>query len=262
MVSRKLTENDSRTTEVGRTVEKLVEEKASLETQLATQNETVATTVQNMRATQARLSNVEKMVSDQRKDLAQVKISCELLPVRQICTKLVLFDHAETDQLFLFLLLLLLLLLLMLLLWLGELRSRSDELSILLQVRRNLETSGTENESREHFAAQFEEFSAVLERHEAKMVTIERDLQRAAATSSSFGPRSFGAGANLMSFERRLDRNEHQLTLQDIQLSEQDLKIKLLEATSHDGTYIWKIDEWPRRYIVHLHCSETCCFRF
>ena len=255
MVSRKLTENDSRTTEVSRTVEKLVEEKASLETQLATQNETVATTVQNMRATQARLSNVEKMVSDQRKDLAQVKISCELLPVRQICTKLVLFDHAETDLLLL--LLWLWLWLWLLLLWLGELGARSDELSILLQVRRNLETSGTENESREHFAAQFEEFSAVLERHEAKMVTIERDLARAAATSPSFGPRSFGAGANLMSFERRLDRNEHQLTLQDIQLSEQDLKIKLLEATSHDGTYIWKIDEWPRRYIVHLHCSEA-----
>ena len=42
-------------------------------------------------------------------------------------------------------------------------------------------------------------------------------------------------------------RNEHQFALHDIQLAEHDLKIQMLEATSYDGTYIWKIDEFSRR---------------
>ena len=48
--------------------------------------------------------------------------------------------------------------------------------------------------------------------------------------------------------ERRLDRTEHQLALHEIQLSEQDLQIQMLEATSYNGVYVWKIDQYSRRF--------------
>ena len=48
--------------------------------------------------------------------------------------------------------------------------------------------------------------------------------------------------------ERRLDRTEHQLALHEIQLSEQDLQIQMLEATSYNGVYVWKIDQFSRRF--------------
>ena len=50
------------------------------------------------------------------------------------------------------------------------------------------------------------------------------------------------------SCERRLDRAEHQLDLHEIQLSEQDLQIQMLAATSYDGVYLWKIDQYNRRF--------------
>ena len=48
--------------------------------------------------------------------------------------------------------------------------------------------------------------------------------------------------------ERRLDRNEHQLALHDIQWSDHDMQIQMLEATSYNGTYFWKIDRYSQRF--------------
>ena len=48
--------------------------------------------------------------------------------------------------------------------------------------------------------------------------------------------------------DRRLEHLEHSLTLHDIQLADQDLKIQILETTSHDGSFLWKIDDYSRRF--------------
>ena len=38
------------------------------------------------------------------------------------------------------------------------------------------------------------------------------------------------------------------MALHEVQLSEQDMQIQMLEATSYNGTYIWKIDHYSRRF--------------
>ena len=53
---------------------------------------------------------------------------------------------------------------------------------------------------------------------------------------------------NMGGSDRRFDRVEHSLTLHEIQLADQDLKLQILETTSHDGTFLWKIDEFDRRF--------------
>ncbi|EDO49464.1 predicted protein [Nematostella vectensis] len=90
---------------------------------------------------------------------------------------------------------------------------------------------------------QLQEVEAAIREQDRRLGMIENEASRGAAPSS--GPGSMGG---TMALERRQDRNEHQLALHDIQLAEHDLKLQMLEATSYDGTYIWKIDEYTRRY--------------
>ena len=40
---------------------------------------------------------------------------------------------------------------------------------------------------------------------------------------------------------------EHQHTLGDVQMAEHDIKISMLEITSYDGWFIWKIEDLGRR---------------
>ena len=107
-------------------------------------------------------------------------------------------------------------------------------------------TSGSDDTT--HVTAQLQEFQTALRQHDHKLAALERDLARGASRPGpASGPRSLAAAGGS---DRRLDRNEHQLTLHDITLSEHDLKIKLLEATSYDGSYVWKIDDWKRRCVL------------
>ena len=112
------------------------------------------------------------------------------------------------------------------------------------QFRRRLDTL-QERETGEQFGAQLEEFRIVIREHGIKLGNLERDMVRASALPAG---RAGGSGAGSMAVERRLDRNEHQLALHDINLAEHDVKIQMLEATSYDGKYIWKIDDWSRRF--------------
>ena len=41
---------------------------------------------------------------------------------------------------------------------------------------------------------------------------------------------------------------EHQITLSDVQMADHDVKINMLETNSHNGTFVWNIDEFGRRY--------------
>lgn len=58
------------------------------------------------------------------------------------------------------------------------------------------------------------------------------------------GPKSSSYPSNI---DRRLSRNDKMCTDHEMNITEHDLRIKFLEATSYDGTYIWKIDDWTRR---------------
>ena len=48
--------------------------------------------------------------------------------------------------------------------------------------------------------------------------------------------------------DHRLNCVEHSLALHEIQLADQDLKLQILETTSHDGTFLWKIDNFQQRF--------------
>jgi len=47
--------------------------------------------------------------------------------------------------------------------------------------------------------------------------------------------------------DKRIEKLENQLALQDLQIAELNLKLQLMEATSYDGKMIWKIDNFEKR---------------
>ena len=47
--------------------------------------------------------------------------------------------------------------------------------------------------------------------------------------------------------DKKIEKLENQLALQDVQIAELNLKLQLLESTSYDGKLIWKIDNFERR---------------
>ena len=80
--------------------------------------------------------------------------------------------------------------------------------------------------------------------------------EQRAALGRTGGVGAVAAGANeagggeaeeTVSIERRLARMEHQHTLTDVQMAEHDVKISMLELTSYDGAFMWKIDDLSRR---------------
>ena len=98
-------------------------------------------------------------------------------------------------------------------------------------------------------SSQMDEIVNTIKRHEDKVKNLQSELANLKVSAST--PNSHDFRVNLSSSrecERRLDRAEHQLALHEIQLSEQDMQIQMLEATSYNGTYIWKIDHYSRRF--------------
>ena len=98
--------------------------------------------------------------------------------------------------------------------------------------------------------SQMEEIMNTLRKHEKEVSSLQGEVVRlklSPATSkgtSNYCPKS---GVSLTrESERRLDRNEHQL--HEIQLSDHDMQIQILEATSYNDTYVWKIDRCSLRF--------------
>ena len=116
----------------------------------------------------------------------------------------------------------------------------------LTQTRQRLDMLTTETATMDQLTRQFEEIRTKMRDQEKKVSIVECEIMRLDSRNfgSQIGPQSEG----LSSCERRLDRTEHQLALHDIQLAEHDIKVQMLEATSYDGTYLWKIDDWARRF--------------
>ena len=115
---------------------------------------------------------------------------------------------------------------------------------------RDLETSMPVGSNADIISSQMEEIINTLKGHEQKVNNLQSELARLHMSSPI--PRGHDhSRPNIVSSgetERRLNRTEHQLALHEIQLSEQDMQIQMLEATSHNGTYIWKIDHYSRRF--------------
>lgn len=95
----------------------------------------------------------------------------------------------------------------------------------------------------EQFSAQMEEFRLAIREHEVQLGTLKREAMKVVGNRPSSATGISVSVAN----EARMERHEHQLALHDVNLAEQDIKIQMLEATSYDGMYIWKIDAWPKR---------------
>ena len=94
------------------------------------------------------------------------------------------------------------------------------------------------------FFSQMDEILDTLRQHEMTVNSLQIDLMHLKATGEEGTTNS---SSNRLC-EGRLDRTEHQLALHEIQLSEQDMQIQMLEATSYNGTYIWKIDHYSHRF--------------
>ena len=98
-------------------------------------------------------------------------------------------------------------------------------------------------------SSQIDEILNTLRQHEMTVNSLQSDLRRLKATGlTRTGDECMTNSSSNHACERRLDRAEHQLALHEIQLSEQDMQIQMLEATSYNGTYVWKIDRYSRRF--------------
>ena len=98
-------------------------------------------------------------------------------------------------------------------------------------------------------SSQIDEILNTLRQHEMAVNSLQTDLLSLKATSlTRTGDDCTANYFSSHACERRLDRAEHQLALHQIQLSEQDMQVQMLEATSYNGAYIWKIDHYSRRF--------------
>ncbi|XP_046860118.1 TNF receptor-associated factor 3-like [Xenia sp. Carnegie-2017] len=58
----------------------------------------------------------------------------------------------------------------------------------------------------------------------------------------------FGGGDDetVSDLERRIASLEHQNSLSDVQIADHDVKLNMLDSTSYEGTFIWKIEDFGR----------------
>lgn len=117
------------------------------------------------------------------------------------------------------------------------------------KLHRHLEVAGN-GASGDALSSQMEEIMTLVRQHETQVNKLHNELTNLKATRLESNDADPWTKASLshQTCERRFDRNEHQLALHEIQLSEQDMRTQMLEATSHDGVYIWKIDQYSRRF--------------
>ena len=128
-------------------------------------------------------------------------------------------------------------------------RSVIEQKKEIEKLLRDLETSAPAGANADVISSQMEEIMNTLKGHEEKVNDLQSELARQKVPAAA--PTGRNLKSNTVSpreHERRLDRTEHQLALHEIQLSEQDMQIQMLEATSYNGSYIWKIDHYSRRF--------------
>ena len=129
-------------------------------------------------------------------------------------------------------------------------KSISDQQKDFEKLYHDLEALKRAGENEPVVSSQMEEILHSAREHERKVQCLQSELESwrvSPRSRNDFGVQSLSRSSHL-SCERGLDRTEHQLALHEIQLSEQDLQVRMLEATSYDGVYLWKIDHFSRRF--------------
>lgn len=129
-------------------------------------------------------------------------------------------------------------------------KSIHGQQSDLEKLHRDLEAagSGATGANGDPVSSQMEEILNTVREHEMRVNNLQSELTRLKETrlTPKINDTRFSSGHQPC--ERRLDKTEHQLALHEIQLSEQDLQIQILQATSYNGIYLWKIDQYSRRF--------------
>ena len=98
-----------------------------------------------------------------------------------------------------------------------------------------------------------EEFKILARQNDEKIKQLEKQVKESSQFSFDgidlgFGPLSLPATSKApVNVEKRVERVENQLAIQDVQLAELNLKLQLMESTSYNGTLTWKIDNFTRR---------------
>jgi len=127
----------------------------------------------------------------------------------------------------------------------GSLREQGKDMGKLLHDLKSVADNG----NRDAVSFHMEEILNTIKHHEAEMAILKNKLARTRIVGKTTHDNElYGDSSSTRACDRRLDRAEHQLTLHEIQLSEQDVQIQILEATSYNGDYVWKIDHFSRRY--------------
>ena len=129
-------------------------------------------------------------------------------------------------------------------------RNLSEQKKEIAEFRQKLERSANPIQGAEAcIAPQMEEMLNLLNIHEKKFIHLERDLAKHRASAQTSSGNDFELKTNMRyGGTERHERNEHQLNRHEIQLSDQNLKMQMLQATSYDGNFIWKIDEYSQRF--------------
>ena len=58
----------------------------------------------------------------------------------------------------------------------------------------------------------------------------------------------YPASASASGSNHQFNHVEHSLALHEIQLADHDIKLQIMETTSYDGIFLWKISEFQRRF--------------
>ena len=105
----------------------------------------------------------------------------------------------------------------------------------------------TELNSRENTTAGLNMVDIIrrLDFQDERLAVLGEDVRR--LNQAPARPR-YAASASAGGSDHRFDRVEHSLALHEIQLADQDLKLQIMETTSYDGIFLWKIDEFQRRF--------------
>ena len=103
--------------------------------------------------------------------------------------------------------------------------------------------------NRDAVSFQLQEILNTIKQHEAEMASLKNKLASPRVVGQmKHDNELYGHSFSTRACDRRLDRAEHQLKLHELQLSEQDVQIQTLEATSYNGDYVWKIVYFSQRY--------------
>lgn len=126
--------------------------------------------------------------------------------------------------------------------------SMSDQRRDMDKLLRDLESFGN-NSNKDDVSFRTQKLLNAITEQESTMATLQSELAHLRVVDQPAHGHGFhDSSVSTRPCERRLDRAEDQLSLHEIQLSEQDKQIQMLEATSYNGVFVWKIDHFSRRF--------------